>query len=156
MTLALSLPDDVRAAIYDHAAEEYPNECCGAVWLVGDDGNATWEVARYTNVQDDMHARDPQRYPRTARTAYLIAPKELLAINRRVEEPSQRLAMLYHSHPDHDAYFSEEDVYFAAPMGEPGYPGTVYLVVSVRGGNPQGHRCFGWSEDEGRFIEQAC
>ncbi len=156
MTDAPSLPDHILTAIYAHVSEEYPNECCGGVWLVGDGSDSTWEVARYTNVQDEMHARDPERYPRTARTAYLIAAKELLAINRRAEEPGQRLAILYHSHPDHAAYFSDEDVYFAAPMGEPGYPGTVYMVVSVRNGDVQGHRCFGWSDDKGQFIEQAC
>ncbi|MFN8471438.1 MAG: M67 family metallopeptidase [Anaerolineae bacterium] len=156
MTLASPLPDGVREAIYAHAREDYPNECCGAVWLVGDEGSLTWEVVRCTNVQDEMHARDPEHFPRTARTAYTIAAKELLAINRRAEEPGQRLAILYHSHPDHDAYFSDEDVYFAAPLGEPGYPGTSYLVVSVRGGEVQGHRCFGWSDDKGQFIDQAC
>ena len=156
MTVAPLLPDDVREAIYAHARQDYPNECCGGVWRVGEDDRATWEVVRYTNVQDELHARDPARYPRTARTAYTIAAKELLAINRRVEAPGQRLAILYHSHPDHDAYFSDEDLYFAAPLGEPGYPGTDYLVVSVRDGEVRGHRCFAWSEEQGEFIEQAC
>lgn len=156
MTVARPLPDTVLAAIYAHAVEEYPNECCGAVWLVGEAGASAWEVVRYTNVQDAMHARDPQRHPRTARTAYMIAPKELLALNRRMEEPGERLVILYHSHPDHDAYFSQEDLYFAAPMGEPGYPGTVYMVVSVRNGNARMHRCFAWSEAEKEFIDQAC
>ncbi|MFN8499804.1 MAG: M67 family metallopeptidase [Anaerolineae bacterium] len=156
MISSLILPDEVRDAIYAHAHDDYPNECCGGVWRVGDGDGAAWEVARYTNVQDELHGRDPERYPRRARTAYTIAAKELLAINRRVEEPGQRLAILYHSHPDHDAYFSEEDVYFAAPLGEPGYPGTAYLVVSVRGGEVRGHRCFVWSDDQEQFIEQAC
>ena len=69
MTVAPLLPDDVREAIYAHARQDYPNECCGGVWRVGEDDRATWEVVRYTNVQDELHARDPARYRTVAPTA---------------------------------------------------------------------------------------
>ena len=45
-----------------------------------------------------------------------------------------RVKAFYHSHPDHDAYFSEEDRAFATPFGEPTYPDTAQVVVSVRKG----------------------
>lgn len=156
MTASLILPDEVRDAIYAHARDDYPNECCGGVWWVGDGDGVAWEVVRYTNVQDEMHAGDPESYPSTARTAYTIAPKEVLALHRRCDEPGQRLAIFYHSHPDHDAYFSATDLAFAAPFGEPRFPGTSYLVVSVWAGEVRGHRCFAWSDEQGQFIEQAC
>lgn len=150
------LSPDILATIFAHAAADYPNECCGAVWRVTEDGGERWEATRQTNVQNRLHAEDPRRYPRDARTAYTIDPKELLRMNRRAEEPGQHLALLYHSHPDHDAYFSKEDVAFAAPFGEPAYPGTAYLVVSVREGKVMDHKCFVWDTAQERYVEGEC
>ena len=149
----LQLPNDVIAAIYDHARAEYPRECCGAVFSVERDGELAWDVVRCVNIQDRLHAQDPARFPRDARTAYAIDPQELWAINRRADEPGQRLAVLYHSHPDADAYFSQEDFAFAAPWGEPAYPGVVYLIVSVRRGAVAGHKLFGWDAPRATFTE---
>jgi [CysO sulfur-carrier protein]-S-L-cysteine hydrolase len=163
-----TMTEDILRQIFDHARAEYPNECCGAVWRVAGSaavqaarqqdagGTGRWEVMRCTNIQNKLHAQDPQRYPRDARTAYTIHPKELLAINRRAEEPGQHLAILYHSHPDHDAYFSSEDVYFAAPFGEPAYPDTAYMVISVRQGEVRDHKCFVWDESRVRYVEGDC
>jgi proteasome lid subunit RPN8/RPN11 len=41
------------------------------------------------------------------------------------------LKTFYHSHPDHDAYFSDEDKKMALFDGEPTYPDAKHLVVSV-------------------------
>lgn len=150
------LPPDIVAAIYAHAQDEYPYECCGAIWQVDGPAGQRWEVMRCTNEANDLHAADPHRFPRDARTAYMISGREVLAINRRLDVAGQRLAFLYHSHPDHDAYFSREDVAMAAPYGEPSYPDTLHLVVSVRQGRAVGHRCFAWDDSARRFVEAGC
>lgn len=150
------LPAAVLEAVYRHAEADYPYECCGALWLVHDAQGERWEVMPCVNIQNELHAQDPRRFPRDARTAYTIAPRELLAINRRAEEDGQTLAVLYHSHPDHAAYFSQEDLAFAAPFGEPAYPGTTYMVISVRQGKVQGHRCFHWNETSSGYEDVTC
>jgi len=152
----MMLPSDILAAVYAHAQEEYPFECCGAIWQVDDPAGPRWEALRCTNAQNELHAREPDRYPRDARTAYVISARELLAIHRRAEERGQRLAWLYHSHPDADAYFSDEDVAMAAPFDEPSYPGVAYLVVSVRGGRAVTDRCFDWATAACRYVESDC
>jgi proteasome lid subunit RPN8/RPN11 len=65
------------------------------------------------------------------------------------------LRAIYHSHPDHDAYFSETDSAAAAPLGEPSFPGVVHLVYSVRGGRAGDVKAFDWGADEGRYVEIA-
>jgi proteasome lid subunit RPN8/RPN11 len=136
-------------ALEAHALECYPDECCGVLLS----GPAGLEVARIRNIQDEMHERDPQRYPRTARTAYAGDPRDLQAVLERAESPGYRLAAFYHSHPDHDAYFSEEDVAQATPFGDPSYPDAVQLVVSVRNGKVAEVKGFAWSAERSTYAE---
>ena len=128
-----------------HAEECYPEECCGVV-LDGDD------VRRVTNVQNHLHARDPKTYPRDARIAYFMEPRELDAILREVEN-GRRIVVFYHSHPDHDAYFSEEDKTAATPLGEPSWPEAGQLVVSVRAGKTAGRLLVRWDPAAADFVE---
>ena len=71
-------------------------------------------------------------------------PKELYAVLREAEERNRPLRVLYHSHPDHDAYFSAEDKARAMAWDEPAYPGAFYLVVSVVGGRVRDHLAVAW------------
>jgi proteasome lid subunit RPN8/RPN11 len=94
-------------AIQGHARADYPAECCGVV-LVRTRGEAERRVLACRNIQDDLHAKDPGRFPRTARTAYYIAHEHLLEIGRRESEGFE-VHVIYHSHVDAGAYFSETD-----------------------------------------------
>lgn len=124
----------------------YPSEACGLV--VG----RSWDEARLVameNVYDRYHARDPQRYPRTSRTAYLMHPLR----QQEAVDSGGGLLCIWHSHCDVGAYFSEEDVTVALGGGDaPLWPGTVYLVVSCRAGKVDGARLFAWSEAERAFV----
>ncbi|HYC56476.1 MAG TPA: M67 family metallopeptidase [Candidatus Binatia bacterium] len=136
--------------IRQHSLQEYPDECCGVV--VGcADGNE--KVMRIRNVQNEMHEKDPERYPRTARTAYAGHPADLRVALEAADAPGASLIAFYHSHPDHDAYFSEEDVAQATPFGEPSYPDALQIVVSVRDRQVRGYKAFAWSADAGSFVE---
>jgi [CysO sulfur-carrier protein]-S-L-cysteine hydrolase len=118
------------AEICRHAEGEYPRECCGVLLVREPDER---RLVRCANVQDALHARDPVRHPRDARTAYYIDPQDLLKIGR-LEGEGFHVAVVYHSHIDTGAYFSETDRQNALIGGEPAYPDTTYVVVSVVGG----------------------
>ncbi|MGH7822122.1 MAG: Mov34/MPN/PAD-1 family protein, partial [Candidatus Binatia bacterium] len=132
-----------------HAAEAYPEECCGAVIVV--DGEE--QVRRITNVQNEYHARDPVQFPRDARTAYYMHPGELIALQGEAERPGRSIRLFYHSHPDHGAYFSAEDKAMAAPFGEPSYAEARYLVISVVTGQVAARLAVAWDGERGDYAE---
>ena len=125
----------------DHARSTYPEECCG---LIVRDGG-TLRAIPCDNLQNEMHAKYPEDFTRTAATAYYIDPKHIL-------EHQDQLCCIYHSHPDHGAYFSEEDQLVAAPFGEPNFPGVTYLVLSVMGGELADRQVFAWCDTEEKFT----
>lgn len=139
------------AAIQAHARAEYPAECCG-VLLVRPGPPEDRRLLRCRNIQDELHAREPERFPRTSRTAYYIAHEDLLEIGRR-EADGYEVRVIYHSHVDADAYFSETDRRNAMVDGTPVYPRTTYVVVSVRQGTIVDARAHRWSEVHGTFVE---
>ena len=108
------------AAIKQQAVAEYPNECCGVILTRG----AERRIVPCRNVQDQMHSRDPVTFPRTARNAYYMDPLDALKLNRLVDE-GFAIAVIYHSHPNAGAYFSETVRAQALIRGEPAYPGTI-------------------------------
>ena len=138
-------------ALHAHACETYPDECCGMI--VERDGRE--QVVRATNMQNQLHARDPELYPRTAAIAYTMGP-ESAPILIAAERGELRLRAFYHSHPEHEAYFSAEDKKQA--MGgwdEPSYPHAAQIVMSVRGREVRTTKAFRWDEDARDFVEVA-
>lgn len=145
----LELSEAAFAAVVAHALEAYPDECCGVV-LGGHGGD---EVHRLVNLQNTLHATDPETFPRDARTAYTLDPRELEAVLKRGENRGLAFKALYHSHPDHDAYFSAEDKACATPFGEPTYPDAAQIVLSVVNGSVGRVAVYTWSSDAGDFVE---
>ena len=141
--------------------EEYPTgECCGMLTWVPT--RSTVNVHLCVNLQDSMHRRDPERFPRTNLNAYLIDPAEQLSIISEAEKMGGGIAGFYHSHVDCDAYFSQEDKEQACALfgDEPTYPDAVYLVVSVYGSRSgdaetsiSGYKCFSWDGDVCDYVE---
>ena len=150
----MTTPTITRAAlstIIAQAEREFPNECCG--FIIGDD--KAEEVRPIVNIQDRKHAEDPKAFPRDARTAFLMEPKEHLAVMNELDRRKFKLRVVYHSHPDHDAYFSATDRAQACSFdpGYPDYPGTAYVVMSVKGGKFARAAAFVWDEAKKEFIE---
>jgi glutamate-1-semialdehyde 2,1-aminomutase len=141
----LMTPAEV-AAIKQQAVAEYPNECCGVILTRG----AERRIVACRNVQDQMHARDPVTFPRTARNAYYMDPIDALRLNRLVDEGFD-FAVIYHSHPNAGAYFSETDRAQALIRGEPAYPGAAYVVVSVIGREVKSVAAFRFNQASGAF-----
>lgn len=138
-------------AMIAQAEREFPFECCGFVI-----GNSTTEEVRpITNIQNRKHAEDPVGFPRDARTAFLMEPREHLAVMNEVDRRKLALRVVYHSHPDHDAYFSATDRAQACSFdpSEPDYPETIYIVLSIRSGKFVNAAAFAWDSEKKEFAE---
>jgi proteasome lid subunit RPN8/RPN11 len=135
------------AEIRRHAEADYPSECCGVILARA----AERALMRCRNLQDELHRADPVKHPRDSRTAYYIDPKDLLEIVRR-EAQGHRVAVIYHSHCDAGAYFSETDKRNALFGGEPAYPDALYVVVSVVSGRVAAAGAFQWNPEKRDFL----
>jgi proteasome lid subunit RPN8/RPN11 len=138
-------------AIQRHARTDYPAECCGVLLArPGPAGERRLLACR--NIQDELHAKDPARFPRTSRTAYYIAHADLLEIGRR-EGDGFEVRVIYHSHVDAGAYFSETDRRNAMVDGTPAYPHATYVVVAVADGRVAETRAHRFSAERQDFEE---
>jgi proteasome lid subunit RPN8/RPN11 len=134
----------VLAAICAHAREAFPAECCGYV-RAGD------EVVRCTNAQ--APGVSPFAPDRTAEHAFAIAGAELLAFAHTFRSP-RPARVVYHSHPNGRAYFSEIDRAAAASDAGPIYP-VDHLVVGVTAAGIAEAALFGWDTRARAFVEIA-
>ncbi len=134
--------------MYQHALESYPDECCGIV--TGNDKYQT--VHRCENIQNQLHEKDPVRYPRDARTAYVIDRSEAERIFAEVKKRGEDVLAFYHSHTDHDAYFSVEDVDAQTVFGEPEFPEALHIVISVRTRKIYDIKYFKWDKNNKYFY----
>ena len=144
---SVRLPRAVLEAIYQQARVGYPEEVCG--FIVGR-GDAA--VARQcVNRQNELHAQDPETFSRDAKTAYNLGPADLLFLDKSLstDEP---VTIIYHSHCNVGAYFSEEDKRAATPFDEPLYP-VDYLVIDAQADGIQGAKLFRWVDSD--FLEVA-
>lgn len=140
-------------AIIAQGEREFPYECCG--FIIGD--AAVEEVRPIANIQNRKHAEDPEAFVRDARTAFLMEPKEHLAVMNEVDRRKLALKIVYHSHPDHDAYFSPTDRAAACSFdpSEPDYRETAYVVMSIRSGKFVRAAAFVWDAAKKEFAETA-
>lgn len=106
----LELSSEQAAAIFAHATDELPNECCGL--LTGRNGLVE-RVVRGTNVDHSPYT-------------YRMDPREQLVAFKAMEADGQELVAIYHSHPQTPAYPSKTDVARAY------YPDALYLIVSLQ------------------------
>ena len=133
------------------AADE---ECCGLVAGPSADAFRADTVLAFENRANKLHQIDPETFTRTGREYFDMHPMKFA---RAVEEGAKGGApvkVLYHSHLDCGAYFSETDA--AAATGNssaPLYP-LAYLVVSVRaGGLIDDRKLFVWHPATSTFVE---
>ncbi|ABD87576.1 Mov34/MPN/PAD-1 family protein [Rhodopseudomonas palustris] len=130
-----TLNEETLALIVRHAEQAYPKECCGFVYADG-------EVRACVNIQDDLKSIDPARYRHGATAGYTLSVADTLALNGSFETANPA-SVIYHSHPDVGAYFSQEDSDEALFLGTPVYP-VDYLVVDVRRAKALEAKLFVW------------
>jgi proteasome lid subunit RPN8/RPN11 len=144
----------VMDAMHAHAVEGFPEEVCGVVFATP--GGQV--VRRLKNIQNDLHAADPEQHTRTAATAYCMDSRELFEVEKQAREPGWSIAVFYHSHPQHDAYFSPTDKGQAAytdPIDgskTPNYPGATWAVVSVYDRVVRDVQTYGWDDGAQDFV----
>ncbi len=149
----IQISEYVLKQISLHAEREYPNEACGMI--IGPIGkeNAIG-VFPIRNLQDELHAKDPEKYSRTAKTAYYMDPEQQKIVEKEAASKNFDLKAVYHSHPDHEVYFSEEDRLMAAPWGEPNHPHVSWIVISVKQGQAVGASEFFWEDEKKDYVEK--
>jgi proteasome lid subunit RPN8/RPN11 len=103
-----------------HAREGHPFEVCGV--LVGNARDGVARVVAALPVEN--------RETEAPRVRYVIAPEDLLRIQRESREAGHDILGYYHSHPDHPARPSETDRRIAAAGLS---DGVVHVVVGVDG-----------------------
>ena len=149
-----TIPQPLLDAIYAHARETYPDECCGFL-MAPQGGPAIDEVRPCVNEQNRYHALDPERFPRTAREAYYLGGKDLRFLLESVsgERP---VKIIYHSHPDVGAYFSAEDTRAALgrepdDSAEPLYP-VDHIVIDAQADHVAEAKLFRWDGQQRTFV----
>lgn len=143
---------EALAVIYDHARREYPKECCGLV--SGPRSEPIADQARpCANIQDELHAEDPQTHTRDARTAYNLGAGDLFALQKSLRG-DRPVKIVYHSHVEVGAYFSDTDQAAARFGDEPAYP-VEYVVIDIRADGPHGCKQFAWDEGKKTYVEVA-
>ena len=131
--MALRLEAGVAAAIRQHGAQTYPDECCGA--LIGREGVVTraWALPNTTD-------EGPRR-------RFLVRPDDYRQAEKQAREAGGDLLGFYHSHPDHPARPSQYDLDHAWPFFS-------YIIVSVRGGAPEDMTSWRLREDRSAFDQE--
>jgi proteasome lid subunit RPN8/RPN11 len=129
------ISDSALQSLYSHACTSYPEECCGFVFANG-------SVHLGSNIQNELHQRNPEVYQRTAANGYTFSVADTVMMNQSFKSANP-VAVIYHSHPDVGAYFSNEDQDKALFMGEPVFP-VRYLVIDCKQAIAIGAKLFEW------------
>ena len=136
-----------------HAEREFPREACGMI--IGPLGKEhAIGIFPIRNIQDELHAEQPEKYTRDAKTAYYMDPTEQKIVEAEAKDKDFEVKVIYHSHPDHDVYFSDEDRYLAAPWGEPNHPNLSWIVISVKQGKAAALSEFAWDAEKKDYVER--
>jgi proteasome lid subunit RPN8/RPN11 len=118
--MSLRLPKSMVDEMVEHAIADLPNECCGMI--TGKDGAAV-QLYRTRNAE-----ASPFRYS--------IDPRDILKVERDMDEGGLDVLVIYHSHVASEAYPSPTDVRLSQwPGADPPmdlYPGAHYVLVSLK------------------------
>ncbi len=122
--------------------------------IIGEIGDPSKnEVRPCKNIQHELKEKYPDEYLRDAKTGYFIDPKDLINAFNSAAKRNLEVIGFYHSHPNHEAYWSAEDHRAAMWAGgdEPSYPDAFHLVISVFDQEVKEMAVFGWDKDEKKF-----
>jgi len=100
-----------------HAELAYPLECCGVLL-----GRTQAEDADVIRVLPCMNTSA------TPKNHYEIAPQDLIGAQKLARDATLVVVGFYHSHPEHEAVWSQRD------LNEAHWMGCRYVIVSVMTG----------------------
>src|ERR1700733_12913971 len=144
----LVIPKTLLDRVYAEARAAYARdeESCGLLVGNAEEPLALDGIVPLENRANKLHAKDPESYPRTGRMYFDINPLVFARELREGEAARRPVKVLYHSHLDAGAYFSETDAATATMGGdEPAYD-LAYLVTSIYAGEVRAHELFVWSQ----------
>jgi proteasome lid subunit RPN8/RPN11 len=142
-------------AVFEEARQGYARdeESCGLLVGPANDPMLIDEVVPLPNRANALHRLDQAAYPRTGRTYFDLDSLKFEACVKKGHANGRPVKVVYHSHLDCGAYFSETDT-DAAKMGGPAPPFPVaHLVTSVHGGAVGEFRLFVWDPETQTFLE---
>lgn len=139
--------EEARAA---YARDE---ESCGLLTGPAAEPLVVDAIVPMKNRANDLHRLDPETYPRTGRMYFDLDPLKFERAVREGEASGQPVKVLYHSHLDVGAYFSETDAQAATAGGDAPTYDVAYLVTSVRAGAVDDRKLFVWDPGARRFVE---
>ncbi len=149
---ALRITSDVLARIEAEAEASYPNEACGLLRGPRDVPDLLDEALPMDNLADRYHALDPEAFPRTARTYFKLDELRAARFFEEGERTGRPVKVVYHSHCDAGAYFSEEDAATFALDGRLAWP-VAFVVLSVRAGRVAARKLWCHVPGTSRFEE---
>lgn len=114
----LLVPRPLYDAMLAQAVAELPNECCGLL------------AGRVANGVGRAERRYPLVNALACPTRYEADPKGLLDATRAMRPHGLDVLAIYHSHPTSDPVPSRTD------LAQSFWPGTVYLIISLRTAEP--------------------
>jgi len=151
----LSVPRAVLDRVDEEACRAYAadEESCGFLVGPAGDARAIDGIVPMVNRANKLHALDPEAYPRTGRMYFDIDSMKFDSAIRKGEADGRPVKVLYHSHLDVGAYFSDTDA-SVAKMGQDEPPWDLcYLVTSVRQGTVDDRKLFVWDPQALAFVE---
>lgn len=134
--LKIIIEPPVVEVINRHAAEVFPDECCG--FLYGTEVTErliTLAVPVVNSKEGDQRRR------------FEISPLEYMRAEQFTLNNDVQLLGVYHSHPNHPAIASQHDLAVAMPFFS-------YLIVSVMEGEPVDLKSWKLKDDERVFLEE--
>jgi len=135
--MLIELRSEDLKRLEQHAARDYPNECCGI--LLGKVEGARRTITAVFPVEN---ARQD-----SARNRYLIRPEDFLNAIDNAERRGVEVLGFYHSHPDQPAQPSRFDQ-------EHAWPWVVYLIHSVMNGAAAETTAWTMAMDRSAFIRE--
>jgi [CysO sulfur-carrier protein]-S-L-cysteine hydrolase len=151
----LRIPKSVVEKIDEEARAAFgrDEESCGLLLGPATDALLADEIIPMENRANKLHRLDPETYPRTGRMYFDIDPLKFQRAVTNGETSGRPVKVLYHSHLDVGAYFSDTDAQAATMGGEAPAYDLAYLVTSVRAGIVDDRKLFIWDETAKKFVE---
>jgi proteasome lid subunit RPN8/RPN11 len=138
--------------MYAQALAEFPFECCGMI--IGPEGEDVGPddlVRPCRNVQQELHQKYPERFPRDATIGYTMAKEDIEAIVQETQQLGWMVKVCYHSHPNSGAYFSQEDRRNAEGW-DLWFPGVRFVVIATYPEEIRDMQGYRWDETTQAFL----
>jgi proteasome lid subunit RPN8/RPN11 len=138
--------------MYAQALAEFPFECCGMIiGPEGEDIGSDDLLRPCRNVQQELHQKYPERFPRDATVGYTMAKEDIEAIVQETQKRGWMVKVCYHSHPNAGAYFSQEDRRNAEGW-DLWFPGVRFVVISTYPEEIRDMQGYRWDETTQAFV----